>query len=180
MEHQSNNKGSPEERHTTNNGPVREFLHQICYRWLMRGIVVLGSPNLGKFSGMKRRTSPPRIVVFWSSVCDPGLSNRSLCRACKTKESSQEGMRCDLGGFNRHAPLWHLTNSQCFPKDLKKESTDPTVHIHGSSPREEQHIAKRHHFKAYSHLVEGVLACVIVSTMAGGRPLNSSSSNSGT
>lgn len=37
-------------------------------------------------------------------------------------------------------------------------------------------MVKRHYFKAYSRLVEGVFACVTVYTMAGGKPLNSSSS----
>lgn len=73
--------------------------------------------------------------------------------------------RCGLGGFNLYAPL---------------SSPLSSVHIHGWSPQEEQHIAKRHHFKAYSRLVEGVFACVVVSTMASGRPLNLSSSSSGT
>jgi len=39
-----------------------------------------------------------------------------------------------------------------------KESTDPLVHLCGSSPQEKQQFLNRCHFKAYSLLVEGILA----------------------
>jgi len=39
----------------------------------------------------------------------------------------------------------------------RKESTDPTADLRGSSPQEEHQLA-RHQFKAYSHIVERALA----------------------
>ncbi len=94
----------------------------------------LPAQNLGMFHWRRELTDPQPSWSEHSQKChiqraysslsstDWRGSNGSLCKAWRTTERSQDGMRHGLWGFNLHTPLRNLIIRSCSP---------PICHPHG-------------------------------------------------